>query len=174
MKCFYHEERDAVATCQKCGKSLCKECSLKYKPIVCEECYQEEIQKQQKEFEEFRSRKRQEQEKTNKTVRVKMVIGIIIGIFEYFMGITFANFLGALFSAMLGFGLPFGVPVWFKFYDNNIASHLDGFVLILPIIYWLIIILLKFVIGIYIGYFIGPFVAIYTLYKYFKNNSIEE
>ncbi len=24
MKCFYHENRDAVGTCQECGKALCK------------------------------------------------------------------------------------------------------------------------------------------------------
>lgn len=29
MKCFNHTEREAVATCQKCGKSLCKECAGK-------------------------------------------------------------------------------------------------------------------------------------------------
>lgn len=39
MKCFNHEDREAVASCQKCGKGLCKECASKYTPCLCEECY---------------------------------------------------------------------------------------------------------------------------------------
>lgn len=38
MKCFYHEEKDAVATCQNCGKGLCKECAEKHTPCLCDEC----------------------------------------------------------------------------------------------------------------------------------------
>lgn len=38
MKCFYHEDRSAVATCQHCGKALCKECAARYTPCFCEEC----------------------------------------------------------------------------------------------------------------------------------------
>jgi len=26
MKCFYHHDRDAVATCKSCGKGVCMEC----------------------------------------------------------------------------------------------------------------------------------------------------
>lgn len=39
MKCFFHEQTDAVATCQSCGKSLCKPCAAKYNPCMCDECY---------------------------------------------------------------------------------------------------------------------------------------
>lgn len=38
MKCYYHEDRDAVATCQHCGKALCKACASRYTPCLCEEC----------------------------------------------------------------------------------------------------------------------------------------
>ena len=38
MKCFFHNERDAVATCQSCGKALCKPCAEKYNPCMCDEC----------------------------------------------------------------------------------------------------------------------------------------
>ena len=38
MKCFNHEDRDAVATCQHCGKALCKACASRYTPCLCEEC----------------------------------------------------------------------------------------------------------------------------------------
>ena len=38
MKCFYHEKKDAVGTCQNCGKGLCKECAGKYTPCLCDDC----------------------------------------------------------------------------------------------------------------------------------------
>ena len=28
MKCFYHQDRDAVGTCKSCGKGLCPECAV--------------------------------------------------------------------------------------------------------------------------------------------------
>lgn len=40
MKCFNHEEREAAATCQRCGKGLCKECASKYTPCLCDDCYE--------------------------------------------------------------------------------------------------------------------------------------
>lgn len=39
MKCFYHEDRDAVATCQGCGKGLCKECASAHRPCYCPDCW---------------------------------------------------------------------------------------------------------------------------------------
>jgi len=38
MKCFYHEEKDAVGQCQQCGKGLCKACLIEHNGI-CEDCY---------------------------------------------------------------------------------------------------------------------------------------
>lgn len=38
MKCFYHENKDAVGQCKNCGKGLCKECITKYQNI-CQDCY---------------------------------------------------------------------------------------------------------------------------------------
>lgn len=38
MKCFYHQKKDAVGTCQNCGKGLCKECAGKYTPCLCDDC----------------------------------------------------------------------------------------------------------------------------------------
>ena len=38
MKCFYHGELEAVATCQRCGKGLCHECAAKRSPCMRDEC----------------------------------------------------------------------------------------------------------------------------------------
>lgn len=40
MKCFYHEDREAVATCQHCGKALCRACASLYTPCLCVDCAQ--------------------------------------------------------------------------------------------------------------------------------------
>lgn len=41
MNCYNHTDRPAVGQCTSCGKFLCKECVSKYKPILCDECYNE-------------------------------------------------------------------------------------------------------------------------------------
>ena len=28
MRCFYHEDREAVGICQSCGKSVCRKCAV--------------------------------------------------------------------------------------------------------------------------------------------------
>jgi hypothetical protein len=38
MKCYNHNKIDAVATCRKCGKHLCKECYDKGQKGICHEC----------------------------------------------------------------------------------------------------------------------------------------
>lgn len=41
MNCFYHTNRPATGQCTNCGKFLCSECVSKYKPILCQDCYDE-------------------------------------------------------------------------------------------------------------------------------------
>ncbi len=38
MKCFYHNDRDAVAQCSECGKFLCSDCAEKWEPPLCPSC----------------------------------------------------------------------------------------------------------------------------------------
>lgn len=38
MKCYYHNERDAVATCKKCNKHLCRECYDRGQNGTCSGC----------------------------------------------------------------------------------------------------------------------------------------
>ncbi|MBR6310403.1 MAG: hypothetical protein IKR52_04300 [Paludibacteraceae bacterium] len=44
MKCYYHPNEDAVATCARCGVGLCRECAGKYKytdgKLICRQCYE--------------------------------------------------------------------------------------------------------------------------------------
>lgn len=43
MKCYYHNNTDAVPQCVDCGKSLCRNCAEKYEPILCPECFSSRI-----------------------------------------------------------------------------------------------------------------------------------
>lgn len=39
MKCYFHEDKEAVGRCQDCGRYLCRECAAKYEPrILCDLC----------------------------------------------------------------------------------------------------------------------------------------
>ena len=49
MKCYNHPERDAVSTCSQCGRALCKECTDKYTPIMCDDCRKGYVEKQKQE-----------------------------------------------------------------------------------------------------------------------------
>ena len=42
MKCYYHQENDAVGTCKSCSKGLCRECAIDVgKGLACEGCKQD-------------------------------------------------------------------------------------------------------------------------------------
>ena len=38
MKCFFHNDRDATAVCQDCGKCLCTECVPRVSKVSCVDC----------------------------------------------------------------------------------------------------------------------------------------
>ena len=45
MKCFIHNGRDAIATCKKCGKAMCADCSAySGHSGVCPQCRKKEIE----------------------------------------------------------------------------------------------------------------------------------
>ena len=50
MKCYNHQDRDAVATCSECGVGLCKECADKHNPILCDRCFEKACQEVEAEY----------------------------------------------------------------------------------------------------------------------------
>ena len=48
MKCWNHENRDAVGTCKKCGKYYCKDCFGGINVQKCAACWDEEREAKQK------------------------------------------------------------------------------------------------------------------------------
>ncbi len=114
MKCFNHPEREAVATCQKCGKGLCRECAEKYTPCMCDTCFAQ-IQRSKQEKAQNEEEQRKEKYKTalvdTRSEFIKTaVIGIFIGIIgtwwihgDGFNG--FGDYVGQFF---VWFCVPFG------------------------------------------------------------------
>lgn len=44
MKCFNHEERDAVGTCKSCGKGVCRDCAVDLsKGLACRGRCEEDV-----------------------------------------------------------------------------------------------------------------------------------
>lgn len=129
MKCFNHPDREAVATCQKCGKGLCRECAEKYTPCLCDSCadqIQRNRQQQAQAQEDSRKAKYKAALVDTRSEFIKTaLIGVALAVFAVvFMmtrnaGTPLSYYLKLL---VLGFCVPFGwkfltylqsfFPVW--------------------------------------------------------------
>lgn len=150
MKCFNHVEREAVATCKKCGKGLCKECAEKYTPCMCDACaaqLQQDKQQQAQNKEEQRKQKYKDalvdtRGEFIKTTLIGVVIGIALMVWLHDDTYTLGNYIVCL---VMGTFIPFG---W-KF-----LTYLQSFI---PIVlfgtwwFWLIYIIVKASLSIFIG-----------------------
>lgn len=55
MKCFMHPDVEAIATCKKCGKAMCANCSAYSNHSgICPQCKMEEYQAELKHINEYR------------------------------------------------------------------------------------------------------------------------
>lgn len=115
MNCFNHTEREAVATCQKCGKGLCRECAEKYMPCMCDFCAAQTQRDQQQQAQNKEAQRKQKYKDALVDTRSEFIktaaIGILIGILcVWFMKtehteLGFADCAGYFF---LGICVPFG------------------------------------------------------------------
>lgn len=93
MKCYYHPEEEAVATCQHCGKSLCKDCASKYTPCLCDECYGI-----------LRKREAADMRAARKPFLITLAIAIVL----FLIVLPIAKDAGDMILAYLAFFIPFG------------------------------------------------------------------
>ena len=121
MKCFYHEDREAVGTCQNCGKSLCRECASKYTPLTCEDCHREMVARSINE----REKEKQEALASSKSSILTTVIkGLIFGAVAIGLMLLSkeTDVKQYIWAFIFGWGLPFGwsltkrIPL---FYSNG-------------------------------------------------------
>lgn len=130
MKCFYHEGVDAVATCQRCGKTLCKKCAEKHDPCLCDSCY-EIIQNE-------RAQKKQAEENVRKQkyraalvdTRSEFVRACLYGVIWVVIGLVY----GGEKNSFYMFFVPFGWALMtyfqsffpFMMYTNTISGCIIG------------------------------------------------
>jgi len=94
MKCYYHPEADAVATCTNCGKAVCQSCAVNVAgKIVCQQCLASVTTARGQAVESV---------STNPLAIVSLVLGIL-GL----LGCTCGGTIGAII-----FGVPAGVTGW--------------------------------------------------------------
>ncbi len=142
MKCFYHVDRDAVGTCQYCGKSLCRECASQYSPLSCEDCHRKMVAKS------INEREQRKQKaigiSTKELIKILVVGAIFAAIFSY-IGLfnnEYEPVKGIISGIVFGFGFPFGwralkfIPFFYSLSADNlyIAFLLNFFKVILAII----------------------------------------
>ena len=173
MKCYYHEDRDAVATCQNCGKGLCKECASKHIPCYCPDCWNRMQEQRKIEREASRTLAQEQMEhrklteinyykKENNEILICMLIGglfvIAFILFRYFAlgklfeleneptltGKVMAFIVFNTIAGSLLFVLPFG---W-----NVLRKHLDKDSIVM---FWLTIII-RILLSILVGYVAFP------------------
>lgn len=162
MKCFNHTEKEAVATCQKCGKGLCKECAEKYTPCMCDTCAAQTRQSQQQQAQNKEEQRKQKYKEALVDTRSEFittaVIGVLVGILFIWWEAThrgadnsFLDYAEIFFGA---FCIPFGwkfltylqsfIPVslfgtfWFWFIYLVVKVFLSVFAGIPAFIYQLI------------------------------------
>lgn len=145
MRCYYHPDREIVATCTECGKGLCKECASKWDPILCEDCARERI-----------ADKRVALRRSISAGIVITALGLVVGIVGAISEGNLGYVLGGIaYGYMLG-GIPNGWKVLNKIQPNMF--------LFLPLIGWVIYFLIKFS----LAYFVGLVAFPVNIYRYWK------
>ncbi len=112
MKCYYHANRDAVGTCQTCGKALCKECASVYSPVTCEDCHVKIVAKARNDREKA---KQDALINTSSEMKKAVLIGVVAGLAIAFL-LGRSNYMDngtidwtfAILNFIAGFSLPFG------------------------------------------------------------------
>ena len=165
MKCFYHTDREAVATCQRCGKALCRECAAKYNPCLCDECKsildatdrQAESDKRQKYLDALVDTR-------SEFIRA-CIAGVVVGLVFYSMFAGGGADAGSRVTCfVLGFFVPFG---W------KLLTYLQSFIPLTifgTLGFWLMWLVFKTILSVMLG--IPAF--IYQLIKtFFVNKKIQ-
>lgn len=128
MRCAYHVEREAVATCSVCGRGLCQECANKINPPQCLGCFADGLEAQKKQI--------------IKSLVLAAVAAVVVFIIAMDEGAELpASFLFAL--------APFG---WIAL--NKITP---SFFLFMPIIGWVIYFIFKLILSMMVGIVALPY-----------------
>lgn len=150
MKCYHHPDRDAVAYCGNCGRGLCSECSDRYDPVLCEKCAQEIISDQRAED----AVNLKKAKRTLKTLRIIMIVFAVLGVLGGILTLTsgsgkISDVLSMVLGVPLSIWFILGIPSGWR--ALNKAFDKLKFILIMPIIGWLIFYTLKLYLASFVG-----------------------
>lgn len=119
MECFNHTEREAVATCQRCGKGLCKECAEKHTPCLCDTCAAQIQRDQQQQAQNKEDQRKQKYKAALVDTRGEFIktaiIGIFFGIFFVWYSVTQENVDASFIDYAAQFFVAFCIPFGWKF-----------------------------------------------------------
>mgnify|MGYP003516603359 FL=1 len=163
MKCFNHEDREAVATCQRCGKGLCKECASKYTPCLCDECYQAIQTERGQEFirqdREHENAKQQALIDTTSEFITAAIKGLICAVVFYFI-FAASGSSSPIVEALWFFFVPYGWAFFTYLSQWLPLIFLSGFLLYLWYVFKLIFAMIT-----------GPFCFAYQLIMFLVNRN---
>ncbi len=126
MKCYYHPEIEAVATCLECGRGLCSHCASKYNDIVCDDCVTRH--KTQIRSASWRD----------------IIISIVLFAISFFASLfTNQGVVMALFSGWILCGIPFGWRA-LSWLTSQVFMFMSFFG-------WIIYLVVKVILSIFVG-----------------------
>ncbi len=152
MKCYYHENREAVATCNVCGKALCPECADKYNVPLCGNCASTEVT-------EEKNRIKRNMMIGGGLIVAFIVWNIIMGGIPISSSMSIGTILELISVPFILVCAPFG---WGAL--NRITANTF---MILPLIGWLLYPIVKAMLSLYVGLVAAPVAVI----KYLKLKS---
>lgn len=172
MGCYEHPERTVVATCNKCGKFMCKECAEKNQSKLCDSCEQERIANEKQEFENKKAQvkknvKNYKKDTTKELIKVAIISGVlaIIG-----WSIGSSDGAGNAFTmAWLLAGFPWGWKIINQIMDGNMMTWL----IILTEKFWIVAYIIKFGLAFLIGSIAWPIKLGLSIYHVVSAKRIE-
>jgi uncharacterized Tic20 family protein len=175
MKCFNHPDIDAVATCQKCGKGLCRECAEKHTPCLCDSCAEQIQRDKQRQAENKEEQKKQKYKDALVDTRSEFIKTTLIGAV---IGLLLVWFMKGQHSD-LGFGecvmyFCFGICIPFGW---KLLTYLQSFIpisLLGTFWFWFIYVIVKAVISIFIGFPAFIYQLVKTIMTQRKINTLEQ
>ncbi len=166
MKCYYHENKDAVGTCKECGKSLCKTCVDKYKSGLCESCEQKRKEKAQKVLDDKKAKLKMDAKSVRNDTIKDLVVAGVLSVVCAIIGYSIEGFQGLL----MFIGFPWG---W-KLINQLMTGNFMGWLMVLTDKFWIVAYILKFGLALFIGAFTWPFFIGYKIYIFIKANNFEK
>ncbi len=86
MKCFYHNDKDAIGICKSCEKGLCKDCAVDLgKGLACKNQCEEEVEN----LISYTKRNIQDTSKTEKIIDAGKTGMFLTSLFNMILGIAF-------------------------------------------------------------------------------------